>query len=198
MEIIIATANNHKVSEIQQKFSHLSNIKFHPMSVIPGVPEIEETGLTFRENALIKAKAIAALTDKCVLSDDSGLQIDALNGEPGIYSARYGNLNSDAERYNLVLEKMAGIPMEKRTARFICSIIFMEPDGNIFSTEGKCEGLIALSASGNHGFGYDPIFFVPEYSCTMAQIPIEEKNKISHRAKALENFYQYICKKKQD
>ncbi|MBN1499441.1 MAG: RdgB/HAM1 family non-canonical purine NTP pyrophosphatase [Spirochaetes bacterium] len=196
MDIIIATANSHKVFEIQKKFTSFSDIKFMPMSIIENLPEIEETGSTFSENALIKAEAIAALTDSYVLSDDSGLEIDALNGEPGIFSARYGNLDTDEQRYNLVLSKMKDIPEDRRTARFICSIAFIEPDGTIYTTEGRCEGYIALQPSGSNGFGYDPVFFVPEFSCTMAEINIEEKNRISHRAKALENFYQYINSKK--
>lgn len=190
--LIIATANKHKVTEIKNKFIKYPQLKIEPMDVLADIPEIEETGSTFSENALIKAATIADICNSFVLADDSGLQIDYLNGEPGIYSARYGNVGTDRERYELVLQKMNSAPQEKRKARFICSMALIIPNEKPFIAEGICEGEIATSPSGIHGFGYDPIFYLPSYGKTMAEIPLEEKNKISHRALALEKIFNHI------
>ena len=148
--------------------------------------DIVENGTTFEENAMIKAKAIAKYTDAIVMADDSGLEIDYLNKEPGIYSARYlGEDTSYDIKNQALLDRMEGVPQEKRTARFVCAIAAVFPDGDVQVVRETMEGFIGYSIEGENGFGYDPIFYLEEYGCTSAAISPEEKNKISHRGKAL-------------
>lgn len=148
--------------------------------------DIVEDGTTFEENALIKAKAIAEITKEIVLADDSGLEIDALNKEPGIYSARYmGEDTSYRIKNQNLIERLEGVEEDKRTARFVCAIAAAFPDGEVITTIGTVEGRIAHEEKGENGFGYDPIFYVPEFGCTTAELSDEEKNKISHRGNAL-------------
>lgn len=148
--------------------------------------EIVEDGKSFEENADIKARAIMELTGDIVLADDSGLEIDWLNGEPGIYSARYmgEDTSYDIKNSNLI-QRLDGVPKEQRTARFVCVISAAFPDGRILHGRGTIEGIIGYESKGENGFGYDPIFYLPEYGCTSAELSMEEKNKISHRGKAL-------------
>ncbi len=187
MKLVIATKNAGKVREINNKFHSVPGIEVLSLTDFGEAPDVVEDGSTFAENALKKARAIAGFTGCAALADDSGLVIDALNGEPGIRSARYaGDDADDDERNRLVLDKMRGVPDGKRTARFVCTIAMVLPDGSEHVTEGTCEGIILREMRGDHGFGYDPIFFLPEYGRTMAEIPLEEKNRISHRARALE------------
>ncbi|MCI6713369.1 MAG: RdgB/HAM1 family non-canonical purine NTP pyrophosphatase [Lachnospiraceae bacterium] len=149
--------------------------------------DIIEDGKTFEENAIIKAKTIAAQTDAIVLADDSGLEIDYLNKEPGIYSARYmGEDTPYSVKNKNLIDRLAGVPDEKRTARFVCAIAAAFPDGQVITTQGVIEGRIGYEEKGSNGFGYDPIFYVPEYGCSTAQLTEEQKNRISHRGKALE------------
>ena len=146
----------------------------------------EENGTTFEANALIKARAVAAQTDAPVLADDSGLEIDYLNGEPGVYSARYMGEDTPYEIKNQkLLDLLEGVPEEKRTARFVCVIAAVLPDGREFTTRGTIEGIIGYESKGEGGFGYDPIFFVPEFGCSTAELTMEQKNLVSHRGKAL-------------
>ena len=146
--------------------------------------DIVEDGTTFEENAMIKAEAIAKLTDAIVLADDSGLEIDYLNKEPGIYSARYAGTDTSYEiKNNLLLQRLEGVPDEKRTARFVCAIAAVFPDGSKETVRGTIE--IGYEIAGEHGFGYDPIFYLPEYGCTTAELDPEKKNELSHRGKAL-------------
>ena len=148
--------------------------------------DVVEDGKTFEENAVIKAKAICALTGEVVLADDSGLEIDYLNKEPGIYSARYmGEDTSYHVKNASLIRRLEGVPDELRTARFACVIAAAFPDGTVKTVYAAMEGRIGYEERGENGFGYDPIFFLPEYGCTSAEIPMEEKNKISHRGKAL-------------
>ena len=148
--------------------------------------DAEENGTTFEANALIKARAVAAQTDALVLADDSGLEIDYLNGEPGVYSARYmGEDTPYTIKNQKILDLLAGVPEDKRTARFVCVIAAVLPDGREFTTKGTIEGIIGYESRGEGGFGYDPIFFVPEFGCSTAELTMEQKNKISHRGKAL-------------
>lgn len=148
--------------------------------------DIVEDGTTFEENAMIKAEAIAKLTDAIVLADDSGLEIDYLNKEPGIYSARYAGTDTSYEiKNNLLLQRLEGVPDEKRTARFVCAIAAVFPDGSKETVRGTIEGRIGYEIAGEHGFGYDPIFYLPEYGCTTAELDPEKKNELSHRGKAL-------------
>ena len=147
-------------------------------------------------NAVIKAKAVAALTDAIVLADDSGLEIDALNKEPGIYSARYMGEDTSYRIKNAnLIERLEGVPEEKRTARFVCAIAAVLPDGELLTTLGTVEGRIGYEEKGENGFGYDPIFFLPEFGCTSAELTDEQKNEISHRGKALRAMKQLLQEK---
>lgn len=154
---------------------------------------IIEDGKTFEENAVIKAKAIAQLSEEIVLADDSGLVIDYLNGEPGIYSARYmGEDTSYRIKNGNLIQRLEGVPDEERTARFVCAIAAAFPDGTVLTTEGTVEGRIGYEEKGENGFGYDPIFYLPEYGCTTAQLTEEKKNEISHRGKALRKMVEKL------
>jgi len=185
MKIVVATNNKNKLFEIKEKFKIVKNLELLSLAEFSNIPEIIEDGKTFEENAIIKAKKIAEITNMIAIADDSGLVVDALDGRPGIYSARYGGEGtSDVDKYLLLLEEMK--EKENRDCRFVCSIAIVSPQGKIYTTEGVCNGKIARVPSGGKGFGYDPIFFLPEYDKSMAEISIEEKNKISHRAIALE------------
>lgn len=180
-----ATANHHKVHEIAAKLAG-SGITIIPYSVIRNAPEIVEDGHSFLENSLIKARAIADIFSTAVIADDSGLVVDALGGEPGIRSARYLDLPTDQARYEALLDKLQGVPQAERSARFVCAITIITADGRIHQTEGKCEGLIAAAPSGAKGFGYDPVFFLPQFGMTMAELDLDKKNLISHRGRALD------------
>ena len=148
--------------------------------------EVEENGTTFEENAVIKAEAIMKMTGEIVLADDSGLEVDALNKEPGIYSARYMGYDTSYHIKNKsLIERLEGKTGEERSARFVCVIAAAFPDGRILTTRGTMEGQIGYEERGENGFGYDPIFYLPEYGCYSAELPLEEKNKLSHRGKAL-------------
>ena len=184
-KIIFATGNQDKMKEIQMILEDLgivvSSMKEAGIDV-----DIVEDGTTFEENAMIKAEAIAKLTDAIVLADDSGLEIDYLNKEPGIYSARYAGPDTSYEiKNNLLLQRLEGVPDEKRTARFVCAIAAVFPDGSKETVRGTIEGRIGYEIAGEHGFGYDPIFYLPEYGCTTAELDPEKKNELSHRGKAL-------------
>ncbi|WP_124101212.1 RdgB/HAM1 family non-canonical purine NTP pyrophosphatase [Ruminococcus sp. Marseille-P6503] len=182
MKLIIASNNKGKIREYKELLEPLGYEAVSQSEA--GInTEAEETGETFAENAAIKARAIYKLKKCAVLADDSGLSVDALGGEPGVYSARYGGLSSDGERCGLILEKLKGVSEEKRGASFICAIHFIRPDGREISVEGRCEGRIGYSPLGENGFGYDPIFMYGEKS--FAQADAEFKNSVSHRGKAL-------------
>ncbi len=180
--------------EIAEKFSSLRTIQLVSLLNYDDAPEIIENGITFKENACKKAIAISDYTKLPALADDSGLEIDALNGEPGIYSARYAGENkTDEERNQLILKKMEGVPEQKRTARFRCAIALVLND-TVYTNEGVCEGRITYSMRGDDGFGYDPIFFIPQLNKTMAELPLSQKNKISHRAIALDKTRELLEK----
>ena len=147
--------------------------------------EVEETGATFADNAVLKATTYARTSGLLTWADDSGLEVDALGGEPGVYSARYaGPGATDADRYRKLLDALAGVPWERRTARFRCVVALATPAGEVRTAAGACEGIIAFGPAGNNGFGYDPVFYFPEHGLTMAQLPAGVKNQISHRARA--------------
>ena len=158
--------------------------------------EVEETGKTFKENATLKAEAIYNITHTPVLADDSGTEIDALNGEPGIYSARYmgEDTSYDIKNQNLI-DRLDGVPDEKRTARFVCAIAAAFPDGSSEVVRGTMEGIIGYEIAGENGFGYDPIFYLPEYGCTSAQLAPEKKNELSHRGEGLRKMRKILEKK---
>lgn len=184
--VVFATGNQNKVREVRQILDGL-DVEVRTMKEMGIASEPEETGETFEENAMIKAAAIAdAVQDAIVLADDSGLEIDYLNGEPGIYSARYLGEDTSYEVKNAkLIERLEGVPKEERTARFICAIACILPDGSRFTTRGTIEGYIGWEPAGENGFGYDPIFYVDEYGCSTAQMTPEQKNAISHRGNAL-------------
>jgi XTP/dITP diphosphohydrolase len=193
-KLLLATNNPGKVREYK---SLLSGVPFElvtPAEV--GVDaDVEETGTTFEENAALKATTLAAESQLLTLADDSGLEVDALGGEPGTLSARYAGQNaSDADRVRYLLSKMQNVPEGKRQARFRCVIAIATPQGKVEFCSGECEGVIALGPRGNRGFGYDPIFYLPELGKTMAELPPEAKNKLSHRGRAAEKARAFLMK----
>ena len=183
-KLLIATRNLGKLREYEQLLAGL------PLSLTylgdEGIThEVEESGETFAENAMLKAQEYGCVSGLLTLADDSGLEVDALDGDPGVRSSRYAGPGADDEdRYRLLLERMQGVPWDERGARFRCVIAIAEPDGDTYTAGGTCEGVIALGPQGDYGFGYDPVFYVPAYDRTMAQLPPEVKNRISHRARA--------------
>ena len=184
-KIIFATGNQDKMKEIRMILADLG-LPIYSMKEAGIDIDIVEDGTTFEENAMIKAEAIAKLTDAVVLADDSGLEIDYLNKEPGIYSARYAGADTSYDiKNNLLLQRLEGVPDEKRTARFVCAIAAVFPDGSKETVRGTIEGRIGYEIAGEHGFGYDPIFYLPEYGCTTAELDPVKKNELSHRGKAL-------------
>lgn len=189
-DIIIATGNKGKLAEFKSILKdHFNNI--YSLSDFDNIPEIEETGTTFRENALIKAKAVSELLGVDTVADDSGLAVDALDGAPGVYSARYSGPGATDEKNNgKLLSDLKGI--EIRKAKFICLIVYYKQNGETHFFDGQCEGEILTEKRGNKGFGYDPVFYLKEYGKTMAEIDPKIKNKISHRAKALSKFILYL------
>ncbi|MEI3276902.1 MAG: XTP/dITP diphosphatase [Evtepia sp.] len=186
MKVVLASHNKKKMVEMKTILSAMGVEVLSQADV--GVDlEPEETGTTFAENAAIKAQAVMEATGLPAIADDSGLMVDALNGEPGVYSARYGGPGlDDTGRWQLLLKNMEGI--ENRTCKFVSVICCCFPDGQQLSARGECPGILAHGPTGDGGFGYDPIFYLPELGKTMAQLTPEEKNKISHRAKALAGF----------
>lgn len=186
--VIIATQNKGKAKEFERMFEPLG-FEVKTLLDYPEIGDIEETGTTFEENAIIKAEAVAKETGQVVISDDSGLIIDALDGAPGIYSARYAGVEkNDQANMDKVLDELKDVPDEERTARFYCALAVAFPEGETITVNGTCEGSILRERRGNHGFGYDPIFFVKELGKAMAELEPEQKSKISHRAKALQNL----------
>lgn len=184
-KVIFATGNKGKVKEIQMILADM--VKEVITMKEAGIEiEVEENGSTYEENALIKARAVAACTDSLVMADDSGLEIDYLNCEPGIYSARYMGEDTSYRIKNAnLIERLEGVPDEKRTARFVCAIAAILPDGREITTRGVIEGRVGYEEKGTNGFGYDPIFYVPAFGKTTAELSEEEKNKVSHRGNAL-------------
>jgi len=184
--IIFATGNEGKMREVRMILADLG-IEILSMKEAGAQIDVEETGTTFAENAQLKALAVWKQTGDIVMADDSGLVVDYMGGEPGIYSARWmGEDTSYVIKNQAIMDRLADAKEEERTARFVSAIAAVLPDGSVVHTEGTVEGLIAHKAAGSNGFGYDPIFFLPEYGMTSAEIPLEKKNEISHRGKALE------------
>jgi XTP/dITP diphosphohydrolase len=191
-EIILATGNRHKVEEIKEILKDLS-IKVAPMIFFSQYPNIEEDGKTLEENAIKKASKASKFFGKWTLADDSGLEVDYLDGAPGVYSSRYaGEKCVYEDNNNKLLKVLDGVPLEKRTAKFRTVIAISSPDGKINLAEGKIFGIIALQSAGNNGFGYDPVFYVPEYGKTFAELSTDIKNSISHRAIGLQKAKEII------
>ena len=184
-KIIFATGNQDKMREIREILADM-DVEVVSMKEAGIHADIVENGSTFEENAVIKARTICEMTGEITLADDSGLEIDYLNKEPGIYSARYmGEDTSYHIKNSSLIERLNGVPDEKRTARFVCAVAAAFPDGTM-------EGRIGYEEKGENGFGYDPIFYLPEYGCTSAELSMEEKNKISHRGKALRGIRESV------
>jgi len=184
--IILATRNEGKVRELQQL---LSGTGFHVVSLagFPEAPEVVEDGETFEANAIKKAREVATTLGKITLADDSGLIVDYLGGAPGVYSARFaGPGHDDAANNRKLLQLLSGVPEQQRTARFQCAMAVATPDGQVATTHGTCEGVIIDELKGENGFGYDPLFFVPQYGKTFAELDSATKNAISHRGQALQ------------
>jgi XTP/dITP diphosphohydrolase len=191
-KIVLASRNKKKVKELSEILSKYG-VEVVPVSGFPDVEDVEETGSTFAENAELKAVAVMKATGLPALADDSGLEVDALDGAPGIYSARFAGENADdAKNNSLLLEKLNGLEGQKRSARFRCVIAFAVPEKDIVFLEGNCEGQILNEYRGSEGFGYDPLFYCPELGKTFAQSSAEEKNRVSHRGRALVKFSEKI------
>lgn len=184
-KIIFATGNQGKMKEIREILSDL-DAEVLSMKEAGIEADIVEDGKTFEENAVIKARTVCELTGEIALADDSGLEIDYLNKEPGIYSARYMGEDTSYHIKNAnLIQRLEGVPDEQRTARFVCAIAAVFPDGTVKTVRAAMEGRIGYEEKGENGFGYDPIFYLPEYGCTSAELTLEQKNEISHRGKAL-------------
>lgn len=190
--IIFATGNAGKMREIREIMGDMG-VEILSMKEAGISADIVEDGTTFVENAVIKATEIAKQTNDIVLADDSGLEIDYLNKEPGVYSARYLGEDTSYEIKNqALLERLKGVPKEKRTARFVCAIAAALPNGKVLTTQATIEGYIGEAPAGENGFGYDPIFYVDEYGCSTAELSEEQKNEISHRGKALREMKKML------
>lgn len=193
-KILFATSNEGKMREIRMIMADL-DVELYSLKDLDIHVDIDENGKTFEENAAIKAKALRPFTDAIILADDSGLEIDYINKEPGIYSARYmgEDTSYDVKNANLI-KRLANAKDDERSARFVCAIAALLPDGQLLITRETMEGRIAYEPAGENGFGYDPILYLPEYGMTSAQISPEEKNKISHRGKALRAMREALSK----
>ena len=197
-KIIFATGNEGKMREVRMILGDLG-IQVISRKEAGVTAEADENGTTFEENAIIKAKEIMEKTGEIVLADDSGLEVDALGGEPGIYSARYMGYDTSYHiKNNSLIERLEGKTGEERSARFVCAIAACFPDGRVLTTRGTMEGQIGYEEKGENGFGYDPVFYLPEYQCYSAELPLEEKNKLSHRGKALRLMKEALQREQED
>ena len=190
MKVVLASKNKHKLEEIS-KITRQFDMELVLQSELGVDLDVEENGSTFEENSFIKAEAVMKATGLPALADDSGIAVDALNGEPGIYSARYGFDESldDWGRLELLLKNMEHVPDENRQAKFVCVITMVTPDGQTIQARGEIHGMLTREPAGENGFGYDPIFYYPPMGMTTAEMSPEDKNQVSHRANALKAFY---------
>ena len=186
-KLLVATHNKGKVTEFAEMLQDME-IEWLSLDDLGVTEDVEETGHTFRENSVLKAQAYAAISGLLTLADDSGLEVDALNGAPGVYTARYGGEGlTDVQRYEKLLDDIKDVPEPQRTARFRCVIVLAAPDGTLLGeSDGVCEGRIAQAPVGDNGFGYDPVFYLPAFGQTMAQLTASQKHQISHRGRALQ------------
>ena len=193
MKVVLASKNKHKLAEIS-KITEKFGFDLVLQSELGVDIDVEETGTTFEENSFLKAEAVMKATGLPALADDSGIAVDALNGEPGIYSARYGFDESldDWGRMMLLLKNTEHVPDDQRQAQFVCVITFVTPEGEVIQARGEIHGMLTREPRGENGFGYDPIFYYPPYGKTTAEASAEEKNKVSHRAVALNVFYDKL------
>jgi XTP/dITP diphosphohydrolase len=189
---MIATRNKGKIREIRETLRGLG-LRIYALSDFPEVPEIKEDGKNFTENALKKARFYSKYFGMLTIADDSGLEVDSLKGLPGIYSARYAGEGASSQANNQkLLRELQGVPFSKRGARFKCALAMVSPDGKEAIAEGSCKGSIGFREKGKRGFGYDPLFILPTYRRTMAELSLKEKNKMSHRGKALRKIKKII------
>ena len=192
MKMVFATKNEGKVKEISEMLSSME-VELMSLNHFESLPEIVEDGKSYLENAFKKAKIISEFTGETVLADDSGLEVDALGGEPGIYSARYaGESATDDENNARLLDRLKEVPLEKRGASFCCALVLFETNGNYHSFEARWQGIIIDESRGDNGFGYDPIFFCPELNKTAAELSPDIKNKVSHRGQAFAKLKDYL------
>ena len=193
MKVVLASKNRHKLVEIAKILEKL-DIQLVLQSELGVDIDVEETGTTFEENSFLKAEAVMKATGMPALADDSGIAVDALNGEPGIYSARYGfdDTLDDHGRMMLLLKNTEQVPDDKRQARFVCVITLVTPEGEVIQARGEVHGTLTREPRGENGFGYDPIFFYPPMGMTTAELPPEVKNRVSHRANALKLMYEKL------
>ncbi len=192
-EIVVASKNKGKIAEFVKALSDLP-VKILALTDFGDIPEAEEDGDTFTANAIKKALHYARLTGKACLADDSGLEVDALDGAPGVFSARYaGEEASDAANNQKLLAALKGVKPEKRTARFRCVLAYADENGNIMTADGACEGVVLEEPRGTGGFGYDPLFYMPDLGRTMAELTMNEKNAISHRGSAIRAMRQKLA-----
>jgi XTP/dITP diphosphohydrolase len=192
MELVLATRNPDKLREIRLGLAGLP-LTLRSASEVPGVPDVEENGASYLENATKKALALARATGQWALGDDTGLEVESLGGQPGLYSARYAGVSvSYADNRRLVLQRLAGRPKAERAARFVCVMVVARPDGGIYSAEGVADGYITEQEAGAQGFGYDAIFWVPAAGRTYAELTLEQKQAISHRGHALKQIRSYL------
>lgn len=193
MKVVLASKNRHKLAEISQ-ITQKFNMELVLQSELGVDIDVEETGTTFEENSFLKAEAVMKATGLPALADDSGIAVDALNGEPGIYSARYGFDSSldDWGRLQLLLKNTEQVPDGQRQAQFVCVITMVTPDGKTIQARGEVHGELLRAPAGEGGFGYDPIFYYPPFGKTLAEVPSEQKNQVSHRANALKIFYEKL------
>ena len=193
MKVVLASKNKHKLEEIS-KITEKFDMELVLESELGVDIDVEETGSTFEENSFLKAEAVMKATGLPALADDSGIAVDALNGEPGIYSARYGFDESldDRGRLNLLLKNTENVPDDKRQAKFVCVITLVTPQGQTIQARGEVHGMLLRAPAGENGFGYDPTFYYPPFGKSLAQVSPEEKNRVSHRANALKVFYEKL------
>jgi len=195
MRLVLATRNQGKVRELSALLAPLG-MEVRSLFDYPEVPPVEEDGRTFMENAVKKARYTCAATGEAALADDSGLEVDCLGGAPGVHSARFAGLPGDDEANNhRLLQLLAGVPLDRRTARFRCAVAVAFPDGELLTAEGTCEGLIVDEPRGKEGFGYDPLFYLPEYGKTVAELDLETKNRVSHRGRAMAAVCELLARK---
>lgn len=183
-EVIVATKNPGKIQEFKEFFSDFG-VRVKSLLDLPQAIEIDETGSTFEANALIKARTIAKIFQVDCIADDSGLEVDYLKGAPGIYSARYAGNHDDEANNEKLLRELKGVPLKQRTARFVCAIAYVTKDLKETVVRGTVEGVIGFERRGNNGFGYDPLFYIPQYNKTFAEMSVDEKQALSHRGNAL-------------
>lgn len=190
--LLLATRNKGKVEEIKALLADLG-VEVVSLDAYPDLPEIPEEGETFTENAVFKAGEVCRLTGEITLADDSGLEVDALDGKPGVHSARFaGEPKNDEANNTKLIALLEEVPPAERTARFRCVMALVTPNGDVRTAEGTCEGVIILEPRGENGFGYDPLFYVPKYDKTFAELPMEVKNRISHRGRALAKVKELV------